>query len=66
MLIDFYMLRDFERTVLAAYRWLSDNYEPGDCIFLFGMSEIHFVQVALLNIFQGFLGVLFKFAFSQQ
>ena len=28
--------RNFERTVLDAYRWLSDNYEPGDCIFLFG------------------------------
>jgi uncharacterized protein (DUF2235 family) len=30
--------RDFERTVLGAYRWLSDNYMPGDCIFLFGVS----------------------------
>ena len=28
--------RNFERTILAAYRWLSDNYEDGDCIFLFG------------------------------
>ena len=28
--------RNFERTVLGAYRWLSDNYERGDCIFLFG------------------------------
>ena len=31
-----YSLRNFERTILAAYRWLSDNYEEGDCIFLFG------------------------------
>jgi len=30
--------RGFERTVLGAYRWLSDNYEKGDCIFLFGGS----------------------------
>lgn len=33
---DFCSFRDFERTVLAAYRWLSDNYKSGDCIFLFG------------------------------
>ncbi len=32
--------RGFERTILAAYRWLSDNYEPGDCIFLFGQSRL--------------------------
>lgn len=31
--------RDFQRTVLGAYHWLSDNYIPGDCIFLFGMSQ---------------------------
>jgi len=31
--------RNFERTILAAYRWLSDNYEEGDCIFLFGALE---------------------------
>ena len=31
--------RNFERTVLGAYRWLSDNYERGDCIFLFGALE---------------------------
>ena len=31
--------RNFEKTILAAYRWLSDNYEEGDCIFLFGALE---------------------------
>ena len=31
--------RNVEETVLGAYRWLSDNYEPGDCIFLFGALE---------------------------
>ena len=31
--------RNFERTVLGAYRWLSDNYKRGDCIFLFGALE---------------------------
>ena len=34
-----YSFRNFERTILAAYRWLSDNYEEGDCIFLFGRLE---------------------------
>jgi hypothetical protein len=24
---------------LAAYRWLSDNYQSGDCIYLFGALE---------------------------
>jgi len=40
------LCRDFERIVLVAYQWLSDNYEPGDCIFLFGALEqcvLHFV-----------------------
>ena len=31
--------RNFEKTVQAAYQWLSDNYEDGDCIFLFGKSR---------------------------
>ena len=25
--------------MLGAYRWLSDNYKRGDCIFLFGALE---------------------------
>ena len=25
--------------MLGAYRWLSDNYKPGDCIFLFGALD---------------------------
>ena len=24
---------------MDAYRWLSDNYEEDDCIFLFGLSS---------------------------
>ena len=38
-LLPFSSFRNFERTVLGAYRWLSDNYERGDCIFLFGALE---------------------------
>jgi uncharacterized protein (DUF2235 family) len=33
--------RNFEQTILAAYRWLSDNYRSGDCIYLFGASEYY-------------------------
>jgi len=40
------VLRDFERTVLGAYRWLSDNYEPKDRIFLFGMLDQHVSYVS--------------------
>ena len=28
--------RNFEKTILGAYRWLSDNYKKEDRIFLFG------------------------------
>ncbi|KAF8907888.1 quinon protein alcohol dehydrogenase-like superfamily [Gymnopilus junonius] len=36
--IDLAIAWNFEQTILSAYRWLSDNYRKGDCIFLFGMS----------------------------
>jgi uncharacterized protein (DUF2235 family) len=28
--------RNFENIIIKAYRWLSDMYEDGDCIYLFG------------------------------
>jgi hypothetical protein len=28
--------RNFEKIVIAAYRWLSENYQEGDRIYLFG------------------------------
>ena len=34
-----YTFRNFERIVLDAYRWLSETYKDGDCIFLFGNSD---------------------------
>jgi uncharacterized protein (DUF2235 family) len=34
-----FTVRDFDKTILAAYRWLSDNYEDGDCIYLFGKTR---------------------------
>ena len=33
------LFRNFERTILAAYQWISDNYQSGDCIYLFGALE---------------------------
>ncbi|KAJ8502357.1 hypothetical protein ONZ45_g11843 [Pleurotus djamor] len=38
-LIDTAIAWNFERIVYAAYKWLSENYEPGDRIFLFGFSR---------------------------
>jgi uncharacterized protein (DUF2235 family) len=38
------LFRNFERTILAAYRWLSDNYQSGDCIYLFGALE-HYMDL---------------------
>jgi len=35
--VDMLTIRNFEQVVLAGYRWLSDKYEPGDKIFLFGV-----------------------------
>ena len=32
----FILIRNFEKVILAGYRWLSDNYIDGDKIFLFG------------------------------
>ncbi|KAJ8496925.1 hypothetical protein ONZ45_g12248 [Pleurotus djamor] len=37
--IDIAVAWSFKRTVHAAYKWLSENYVPGDRIFLFGFSR---------------------------
>jgi len=50
-------LRDFDRTVLGAYRWLSDNYEPKDRIFLFGMLAQR-VYRALANTYREIFRIL--------
>ena len=36
--------RNFEWTILAAYQWLSDNYQSGDCIYLFGILEHYIIN----------------------
>ncbi|KAJ7741141.1 hypothetical protein B0H16DRAFT_51389 [Mycena metata] len=37
--IDLAIAWNFEKVVIAGYRWLSNHYEPGDRIFLFGFSR---------------------------
>ncbi|EPQ55322.1 hypothetical protein GLOTRDRAFT_42330, partial [Gloeophyllum trabeum ATCC 11539] len=37
--IDLAVARNFETMILAAYRWLTENYMPGNRIFLFGFSR---------------------------
>ena len=51
---NFELFRNFERTVLAAYRWLSDNYEEGDCIFLFGEYMYYRQLILATDPFAGF------------
>ncbi|PPQ70201.1 hypothetical protein CVT25_011552 [Psilocybe cyanescens] len=57
--IDSAIAWNFERTILGAYRWLSDNYEPGDCIFLFGFSRGAF-QVRVLSAMIHRVGLIYK------
>ncbi|KAF8883655.1 WD40-repeat-containing domain protein [Gymnopilus junonius] len=57
--IDLAFARNFHQTVLAAYRWLSDNYEDGDCIFLFGFSRGAF-QVRILSAMIDKVGLIHK------
>ncbi|KAJ2911348.1 hypothetical protein MD484_g9066, partial [Candolleomyces efflorescens] len=45
--IDLAIAWNFEKTVQAAYRWLADNYEDGDAIYLFGFSRGAFQVRAL-------------------
>ncbi|KAF4604337.1 hypothetical protein EYR40_001516 [Pleurotus pulmonarius] len=37
--VDLAIAWNFERIIMAAYRWLVDNYKDGDRIFLFGFSR---------------------------
>ncbi|KAF4609409.1 hypothetical protein D9613_012988 [Agrocybe pediades] len=46
--IDLAIAWDFDKTVMDAYRWISDKYESGDLIFMFGFSRGAF-QVRVLS-----------------
>ncbi|KAJ8515468.1 hypothetical protein ONZ45_g7133 [Pleurotus djamor] len=37
--VDMAIAWNFERIVISAYQWLSENYQPGDRIYLFGFSR---------------------------
>ncbi|KAF7792025.1 hypothetical protein EIP86_003052 [Pleurotus ostreatoroseus] len=50
---------DFESIVLDAYRWLSDNYEVGDKIYLFGFSRGAY-QVRVLSAMIHRIGLIYK------
>jgi uncharacterized protein (DUF2235 family) len=34
------LLRNFKKSVLAAYQWICENYQPGDKIHLFGEQSV--------------------------
>ncbi|KAF8901488.1 WD40-repeat-containing domain protein [Gymnopilus junonius] len=57
--VDLAIAWNFEKTVLEAYRWLSDNYRKGDCIFLFGFSRGAF-QVRVLSAMIHKVGLIHK------
>ncbi|KAJ2925578.1 hypothetical protein H1R20_g11517, partial [Candolleomyces eurysporus] len=57
--VDLAIAWNFEKTVQAAYQWLSDNYEDGDCIFLFGFSRGAF-QVRALSAMIHKVGLIHK------
>ncbi|KAF7980227.1 hypothetical protein HWV62_39345 [Athelia sp. TMB] len=46
--IDLAIAWNFERVVIAAYRWLSERFKPGDRIYLFGFSRGAY-QVGLIQ-----------------
>ncbi|KAF9541802.1 WD40 repeat-like protein [Agrocybe pediades] len=51
--------REFEKTIMGAYSWLSDNYRDGDRIFLLGFSRGAF-QVRALSAMIDKVGLLYK------
>ncbi|OCH91825.1 hypothetical protein OBBRIDRAFT_871792, partial [Obba rivulosa] len=57
--IDLAIAWNFERIVLSAYRWLSDNYEEGDQIYLFGFSRGAY-QVRALSAMIDKVGLIHK------
>ncbi|KAF9541955.1 WD40 repeat-like protein [Agrocybe pediades] len=57
--IDLAIAWDFDKTVKDAYRWISENYETGDLIFMFGFSRGAF-QVRVLSAMIEKVGLLHK------
>ncbi|RXW16276.1 hypothetical protein EST38_g9574 [Candolleomyces aberdarensis] len=57
--VDLTIAWNFDKTILAAYEWLADNYQDGDCIFLFGFSRGAF-QVRVLSAMIDKVGLIYK------
>ncbi|KAF4618210.1 hypothetical protein D9613_011577 [Agrocybe pediades] len=57
--IDLAIAWEFEKTIMGAYSWLSDNYQHGDRIFLIGFSRGAF-QVRALSAMIDKVGLLHK------
>jgi len=52
---DHFTFRNFEKAILAGYRWLSDHYLPGDKIFMFGACKFLSLQLTRPGLLQRFL-----------
>ncbi|KIM36837.1 hypothetical protein M413DRAFT_285325 [Hebeloma cylindrosporum] len=50
--VDLAIAWNFERIIIGAYRWLSDNYQENDRIFLFGFSRGAYQVRALAGMIQ--------------
>ncbi|KZV99905.1 hypothetical protein EXIGLDRAFT_800152 [Exidia glandulosa HHB12029] len=57
--IDLAIAWNFEKIVLSAYHWLSENYEDGDQIYLFGFSRGAY-QVRVLSAMIEAVGLIHK------
>ncbi|KAF8511353.1 hypothetical protein BU17DRAFT_54685, partial [Hysterangium stoloniferum] len=57
--IDLAIAWNFEKIVISAYRWLADNYQDGDKIYLFGFSRGAY-QVRVLARMIDKVGLMYK------
>ncbi|EIM83792.1 uncharacterized protein STEHIDRAFT_62354 [Stereum hirsutum FP-91666 SS1] len=57
--LDLAIAWDFEKIVILAYRWLSENYQPNDRIFLFGFSRGAY-QVRCLSAMIKTVGLIYR------
>ncbi|KAJ2912081.1 hypothetical protein MD484_g8331, partial [Candolleomyces efflorescens] len=57
--VDLMIAWDFDKSLLAAYQWICDNYQDGDCIFLFGFSRGAFQARVLAGMIDK-IGLLYK------
>ncbi|ETW76212.1 hypothetical protein HETIRDRAFT_329764 [Heterobasidion irregulare TC 32-1] len=57
--VDLAIALRFERIVQRAYRWLTDHYEPGDSIFLFGFSRGAYQVRTLAGMIEKVVGLMY-------